>query len=37
MMKRIGLFLPESTWGSIDGSAMNKGLGGRETALVALA
>lgn len=36
-MKRVGLFLPESTWGSIDGSAMNKGLGGRETALVALA
>lgn len=36
-MKRIGLFLAESSWGAIDERAMSKGLGGRETALVALA
>lgn len=36
-MKSVGLFLAESPWGAIDGDAMNKGLGGRETALVKLA
>lgn len=34
---KIGVFLPESPWGAIDEGAMNKGLGGRETALVQLA
>lgn len=33
----IGVFLPQSPWGSIDETAMEKGLGGRETALVHLA
>jgi glycosyltransferase involved in cell wall biosynthesis len=34
---KIGLFLAESPWGDIDETTMNKGLGGRETALVQLA
>lgn len=33
----IAVFLAESPWGEIDDSAMDKGLGGRETALVYLA
>lgn len=33
----IAVFLAESPWGDIDDSAMDKGLGGRETALVSLA
>lgn len=32
----IAVFLAESPWGDIDDSAMDKGLGGRETALVSL-
>lgn len=32
----IAVFLAESPWGNIDQDAMNKGLGGRETALVCL-
>lgn len=36
-MNKIAVFLAESSWGAIDETAPNKGLGGRETALVQLA
>lgn len=34
---KIGVFLAASPWGALDEEAMDKGLGGRETALVQLA
>lgn len=33
---RIGVFLPNCGWGSIDETSMSRGLGGRETAFVSL-
>lgn len=33
---KIGVFLVESPWGSLDPSLLDKGLGGRETALIYL-